>query len=134
MNTAIAYPRRAYSPEAQSYETTIHRGALWKIILPCVIVMFAGLSYIWLQSATERLHREISRLEAQQENTQRQLANLRIERETQTSRQKILERVAQFNLELRPPTVGQTRRITLRDVSASGQSSQTEDNLLALTE
>ncbi len=131
MNTAITASKRIYRSETNHTETAIQHGTIWKIIFPCIIVMVAGLGYIWLQSSTERLQREVSRLEAQNESQLQRLSNLRIEMESNTSRRKILQRATQFELGLRPPMVGQTRRISLNRNPVRNTSQRRGDSLLA---
>ncbi len=115
MNTAIATTKRVYRSEPMEQAGTASaRGNMAKIILPCLMVLATGIAYVWLQSNTETLQRKNSSLRAQNENLLRQLSNLRIDRETYTSRNEILKRVAEFQLDLRPPMVGQTRRVSLR--------------------
>ncbi len=115
MHTAITATKRVYRSEPmEQADTASARGTIIRIILPCLMVLATGIAYVWMQSSTETLQRKNSTLRAQNENLLRQLSNLRIDRETYTSRNEILKRVAEFQLDLRPPMVGQTRRVSLR--------------------
>ncbi len=115
MSTAIASAKRVYRVDIDEASTlAAHRGAVLKIFFPCLIVLATGLAFIWLQSHTEGLRRDNASLLEQTENQMRQLSNLRIDQERYTSRSEILKRVTEYQLDLRPPMVGQTRRVALR--------------------
>ncbi len=130
MSTAIVSAKRTYRADmTDSGSLASHHDTAWKIIFPCLIVLITGLAYIWLQSNTEKLQRTNTILQQQHQERTRQLTNLRLERETQTSRSEILRRVTELNLDLGPALFGQTRRITLqRDPS---QPVSSEGSLMA---
>ncbi len=107
MNTATISSKRIYHVDVAEYAAeSHHHGNVWKIIFPCLLVLGTGLAYIWMQSSTENLQRENAALQEQRTQQLRQLSNLRIDRETYTSRSEILKRISEFELDLRPPMVG----------------------------
>jgi len=78
-----------------------------------LIGMVAGISYIWLQHATDRLNRVLQVKRHDYSVGTKEMENQRMELESYKNPHYITSKVVKMQMGLRPPLPGQVRRLSL---------------------
>lgn len=105
-------------------------GGLWFPVTVLLLVACGAIAYVWFQSTTDSLHRELTELRGANQVLGKEIDNLALDLETYKSARHISRSVQEFDLALRPPYPGQVRRLSLaRHVPET--PSETADTLLA---
>jgi len=107
-------PRRKYRYHVLEVKTERKpNAAFFRLGFVLFLFMVAGITFVWLRSATDRLNRSLQEKRQSYSVGTKQMENLRMELESYKNPHYITDKVTRMNLGLRPPFPGQVRRISM---------------------